>query len=245
MRRTAILALAAITGCATLQGGDAPDPEARFERALAALERQDFPGAYDQLARVYAEAWGGPLAGRALLAMAAVELDPRNGGRRLDVGADLAARHFQHAGHPGWTTPVSQTLYLLAQELGATEARAARAEAEKARAEAEREEARRVAERAEAEKAEAERERQAARAQASRATAQARAARAQASRAEARAAARPLPSYQGPSVSARVRELSGERDRLRSEVAVLKRRLAEREQELERIRATLTSPGGG
>lgn len=248
MRWTRLLAVGALAGCASLQGSDAPDPEQRFGRAMEALERQDFRSAYEQLSLVYTGHWTQPVAERALLAMAAVELDPRNAGRRLDVGADLAARHFQLAGEPSWTTPVSQTLYLLALELGAAEERAARAEAEKERAEEEKqqaqrqaEQAERQAEQAERQKQQAEKEKRAARAEVQRAKAQARAANAKARAAEQEA--RPLPRYSGTSVSARVGELSAERARLRDQVQALKRQLAEREQELERIRATLAPRG--
>jgi chemotaxis protein histidine kinase CheA len=241
MRWTLILAVGALAGCASLQGSDAPDPEQRFDRAMEALERQDFRSAYEQFSLVYTGHWNQPVSERALLAMAAVELDPRNGGRRLDIGADLAARHFQLAGSPSWTTPVSQTLYLLALELGAAEERAARAEAEKERAEVEKQEAQRQAEQAERQKQQAEKEKRAARAEVQRAKAQARAATAKARAVERET--RPLPRYSGTSVSARVGELSAERARLRDQVQALRRQLAEREQELERIRATLAPRG--
>jgi chemotaxis protein histidine kinase CheA len=247
MRAILIAGLLAVGGCASLGQADQPSPEATFERALVALQEEDFQTAYEHLSWIYYEHAHRPIGERALLTLAAVEMDPRNTGRRLDVGAELAGRYFQHPNATPWSGAVSQTMYLLAMELGAAEERLARAEAERERAEREREQA--------------ERERQTARAEASRASATARQARSEAARArteaararaearraqagsQARAApaqpARQLPQLSSPSVSARVSTLQGERDRLAGEVRALNRRLAEQEQELERIRRTL------
>jgi chemotaxis protein histidine kinase CheA len=246
MRAILIAGLLAVGGCASLGQADQPSPEATFERALAALQEEDFQTAYEHLSWIYYEHSHRPIGERALLTLAAVELDPRNTGRRLDVGAELAGRYYQHPNATPWSGAVSQTMYLLAMELGAAEARLARAEAERERAEREREQA--------------ERERQTARAEASRASASARQARTDAARARTEAAraraearraqagsqtrapaqpARQLPQLASPSVSARVGTLQGERDRLAGEVRALNRRLAEQEQELERIRRTL------
>lgn len=238
MNRIRILPLALLAGCASLPAIEAPDADEHLALGLQALDRQEFPAAYTHLSWVATNHGDDDDGRQALLAMAAVELDPRNPGRRLDVGAELAARHLQLPDVATWSIPVSQTLYLLAHELGAAEERAARAEAEKAMAESD-------AARAERERQQAAQQAQAAQAQVRRAEARAREAESAAARARAQArtarATRTLPTLDTPSVSARMGELRGERDRLGEEVESLRRRLAEREAELERIRKTLDS----
>lgn len=233
MRPIVLVMLAALAGCATLGQPDAPDPEDVLGRALVSLEQEDFTAAYEQLSWLYQSYWDEPAGERALLALTAVELDPRNPGRRLYAAADLASRHYQLPSVSPWALPVSQTLYLLAQELGAAEEELERSRREKERA---------VQAQVEAQ-AEARREAAAAgqaRAEAARAREEATQARATARRAQAAAAEpRPLPRLPGPSVSARVSELQGERDRLADELRTLRSRLAEREEELERIRQTI------
>jgi len=249
MRAIPFATLLGLGGCALAGQIDRQSPQEIFERGLVALEREDFRTAYQHMASVYEDQWDRPIGERALLTLAAVELDPRNPGRRLDVGAELAGRYFQLPSGTPWNGAVSQTLYLLAMELGAAEERLARAEEEKRRAEVERR-------RSEAERERAERERRTAQTEARRAAASAREARIDAERARAEArrarteqrpapaapAPRPLPLLTAPSVSARVGVLQGERDRLEAEVRTLNRRLQEQEQELERIRRTLEPP---
>ena len=58
---------------------------------------------------------------RAVLALAAASLDPRNPNRRIDMGATYAARYLNDNTKAAWTEPVGETLYLMALELGATE----------------------------------------------------------------------------------------------------------------------------
>jgi chemotaxis protein histidine kinase CheA len=248
MRRICVLLLGLLTGCASLQAGSGPDPEERLARGLSALEQQDYRAAYDDLTWVYSHHWNEPLGRRALLALVAAELDPRNRSRRLGVGAELAAAHLRLVEAPQWTEPVAETLYLLALELGAAEERLARAEADKAMAEAQaiqaeqqeqkaregEREAEAKAQRAETKAEQARKEAKQAEVEAAQAKRQARQARAEADRAE-----RPLPRLPGPTVPARVGELRAERDRLSEQVRSLKRELSEREQELERIRKTL------
>jgi chemotaxis protein histidine kinase CheA len=239
MRGTLLVGLLVVGGCASLAHGGQPRPEVVFERGLQALEQQDFRSAYEQFSWVYEVYWDRPIGERALLALAAVELDPRNPDRRLYVGADLAGRHYQLPTARRWNEPVSQTLYLLALELGATEERLARAEAER--------------EQAEQARARAERERQAARAQAQQAATRAQRAQAEATRARAEARraqaqrtqpaaapARALPQLSSPTVTARVNALQTERDRLAREVQTLRSRVAQQDEELERIRRTLS-----
>jgi chemotaxis protein histidine kinase CheA len=243
MRWSPVIALTVAAGCASLPGIERLDPEDQLTQALAALERQDFTSAYNQFTQVYERHWNEPVGQRALLAMAAVEMDPRNRERRLYVGADLAARSLQLPDAPAWSIPVSQTLYLLAAELGAAEERTARAEAEKEEAERKAVQAEREKEQTEAEKQSVEAEARRAKAQARQSQAEAARAKAEAKQAKARPAPKPrsLPKLPGPSVTARTQELRNERDKLANEAQVLRKRLAEREEEIERMRETLTS----
>lgn len=189
MRRGSIWALALavlLTGCATLKAPLASRGEERLEESLAAFARGDYRTAQEGLSWV-AQNDADEAHGRAaLLALAAVELDPRNPARRIAVGTDVAASYLALRDKEGWTNPVAQTMYLLGLELGAAEERVEKAE-----------------------------------------------------RAVERANAARLPSLPVPSVSARIRTTEQERDKLKARVEVLEKQLAEKEQELERIRKTI------
>jgi hypothetical protein len=174
-----------LTGCATLKGSLESRAEERLEASLAALARGDYRAAHEGLAWVAEHDAGDKHGRRALLALAALELDPRNPDRRIAAGTDVAASYLTLEEKDSWTNPVAQTLYLLGLELGAAEERVEKAE-----------------------------------------------------RAAERAAAR-LPSLPGPSVSARIRNVEQERDRLKSRVETLEKELGEKVQELERIRKTI------
>ncbi len=205
-------------GCAALQVEREPDPEEKLVEGLAALDRRDYRAAFEPLSWVYTRYWNEPVGQRALLALTAAELDPRNPSRRLDVGADLAGRYLRLPGIAAWTEPLVETVYLLALELGAAEERVAEAEEEEEEARAEAREAR---------------------AEAREARAEAQAARAQAQRERARAQAAPpreLPRLPGPPVTARMRELERERANAVARVQRLERELAECERELARVR---------
>jgi hypothetical protein len=211
MRIAAFLLLGALAGCALLAESGRSDPDEVFERAQEALERQDFSSAYQQLSWLYQTRWDRPVGERALLMLAAVELDPRNPGRRLQVGADLADQHDALPAAAPWNKPVGETMYLLATELSAAEDRIARLGRERDIAQEERdaaiESARREAAAAELARAQA-------------ASARARANRA----ATARSGDSPAPTTVA----------------LRNEVRQLRATLAEREAELARIQKTLT-----
>lgn len=209
---TIVFALVFAANCASMpRQADGTDPEQVFASALAALEREDFQTAFDDLVWVYQNAWGEPVGRRALLVLAAAELDPRNPMRRLGVGAELLADYMRAPGTPPANGPVAEALYLLALELGAAEEQIARAEAEAERAEEQAERARAAAAREDAERTVA-----------------------------AQPAARgPLPELPGPPVTARIRELDAARRALAAENADLEALLAECRAELERIEQTL------
>lgn len=187
MRRS-ILAVALVglsLGCATLRAPFETGPEERFEQALAALGRGDYRTAHEGFTWIAQKYPKDRYGHQAMLALAAVEMDPRNPGRRIPVGTEVAATYLRTADTPPWTQPLAQTLYLLGLELGAAEERV-----EKAEREAE------------------------------------------------RAAAR-LPALPGPTVSARIRTVEQDRDRLARRVEALEKQLADKDQELQRIKKTI------
>jgi hypothetical protein len=122
-RATVLLVLAVATGggCATLAPSRSEDQNARFrlERGLSALETGAYTAAFDDLAWVYSHCTGREAAGQALLALAALELDPRNERARPSVGTDLLGRAITGAEAPRWTRPLAETSFLTALALGA------------------------------------------------------------------------------------------------------------------------------
>lgn len=124
---TVTLALV-VSACATVNVfGDRA--EERLAQGLAALERNDFETAVREIGWVASNYSGDEIGRRALLTAAAVEIDPRNPGRRIAYGADLAATYLRQPERtPDWLEPVAQSLYLSALELGAAEERVAQAQ---------------------------------------------------------------------------------------------------------------------
>jgi tetratricopeptide (TPR) repeat protein len=117
-----------LVSCATLKAPFESSAEERFNQGLEALARGEYPVAYGHLSWVAEHHSHEKYGQQALLALAAMELDPRNQSRRIEVGADMAANYLRLPEKPLWTQPVAQTLYLLSLELGAAEERAERAE---------------------------------------------------------------------------------------------------------------------
>jgi hypothetical protein len=139
MKRTALLATllaAGMSACSALPFNGEPDPEERMQAALASLGAGDLARAQEHLHQIYNTHWNRPIGRQALLVLVAAELDPRNPHRRLGAAADMSAKLLSSARGPDWTEPVTETLYLLALELGANEERIARAEAERDSAQA-------------------------------------------------------------------------------------------------------------
>lgn len=121
MRRIFLLAgLTASAGCAALASADRePEPEAQLEAGLAALEHGEYSRARSHFGWVYSTHWDEPAGLHALLALIAADLDPRNPDRRLANAAELAARLVTSDEAPSWTSPLGESLYLTALELGA------------------------------------------------------------------------------------------------------------------------------
>jgi hypothetical protein len=132
------LVAAGIAGCAAIRPVDNPDGGRLLNEGVEALEERQYLEAYERFTEVYTLHPREPLGGRAMLALAAMELDPRNPGRRLDVGAAILGRYFSGEAISSWQRPLIETTYLMALELGASEYRVevAEAEAEQARREA-------------------------------------------------------------------------------------------------------------
>lgn len=132
-----LVVLGSAGGCAALRPSERPDPSAQLELGLAALAAGDYLAAGEHLYPVYRSHWTEPVGQRALLALMAAEVDPRNPNRRLWSTQDMAGRYLQIPDAPEWTRPVAESFYLLASELGAAEERLARAEADREAAERE------------------------------------------------------------------------------------------------------------
>jgi hypothetical protein len=117
-----------LTSCAVLSGVSEPDAASELDRGLTALRAREYNDARRILEPLYQSSWQEPAGQRALLALAAMELDPRNPDRRLWAGADMAGRLLSIPQAAPADIPVAETLYLLAVELGAAEERIARAD---------------------------------------------------------------------------------------------------------------------
>lgn len=111
----------AIGGCASLIPAHPEELDARhrMDRGLSALDAGAYSAAFDDLAWVYTNCWGREAAAHALLALAALELDPRNERARPAVGSDLLGRAITEPGTPRWARPLVQTSFLTALALGA------------------------------------------------------------------------------------------------------------------------------
>jgi len=131
---TGILALA-ISACGTINSMFNSSAEERFTAGMVALRRGDFAQANTDLTWVAEHHPDKEIGRQALLAVAALEVDPRNPRRRLSMGRELAASYLKLEDRERWTEPVAQSLYLLAEELGAAEERVAAAEADRLAAE--------------------------------------------------------------------------------------------------------------
>lgn len=122
MRRVAAVAVATLlVACGPLRpGGDPPGVDADFfAEGVEALELGDFVGAEDRFRRLAARCEEGERGRRALALLAALELDPRNGGGTPQEAARLAATFLNLPGAPAEERAVARTLYLAALDRGA------------------------------------------------------------------------------------------------------------------------------
>jgi hypothetical protein len=118
-----LTAVLAVAGCAMLRTEQAPERNAalRLDRGLEALDAGHYREAFDDLAWVYSNCPVNENGVRALTALAAIELDPRNRAARPSVGTELLGRLIQHRATPGWVRPMAETGLLTAMALGATD----------------------------------------------------------------------------------------------------------------------------
>lgn len=141
MRRAALIALAAasLSGCAAVswaRGGGGMEPDEQLAAGIQALQAREHLRARGLLEPLFREYPEEPEGQRAMLALIAAELDPRNPERRLWAGADMSARLLNVPGLEPWMVPVAESFYVLANELGAQEERIAQADSARAAAEA-------------------------------------------------------------------------------------------------------------
>lgn len=117
-----VLSLVALAGgCAALTPAPPPEQnaEVRLERGLAALEVGRYTQAFDDLAWVYTHCPGRTAGSHALVALAALELDPRNRVARPAVATELLGRVIRDPGTPDWLRPMAEAGFLTALALGA------------------------------------------------------------------------------------------------------------------------------
>ncbi|HEX6588975.1 MAG TPA: hypothetical protein VF039_08130 [Longimicrobiales bacterium] len=119
---SALLLTAALSAC-SLAGTGSPSGETGRARAIAygmaALDEGDYALAANQLAPVAAICPVDELGARALLLLAAAELDGRNAESRPDAAAELAAFHLARSHPEDWAGAMAEQLYLIALDLGA------------------------------------------------------------------------------------------------------------------------------
>ena len=118
--RASVLALVALAGagCAALGpgAGAPPEPVAREQRAVAALDRDDFESALGDLVWLASRCEAGEHRLRALLLLAAAELDPMNPAASAHVAAGAAATYILSADAPHEGLPLARALYRLAAD---------------------------------------------------------------------------------------------------------------------------------
>ncbi len=128
-----MVVVAGITGCATsrpprqtitpaLAGLDLEPVETEIEkefvRGLVSLKLGDYEQAREAISHVVESCHASTIGAQALLALAAIELDPRNPDRDPATARGLAERYLSLSAKPAWTEPAIETLYLLAVDLG-------------------------------------------------------------------------------------------------------------------------------
>ena len=111
---TACLALL-LVACASGNGAGTA-----FRDGLSALDGARTEEAFSQLERVRRVCGTSPLGQQAALVEAAAALGARDDDRDPQRAAVLAAAFLRQRRPPAWGVPIAESLYLMAQELGAT-----------------------------------------------------------------------------------------------------------------------------
>ncbi|HUF75008.1 MAG TPA: hypothetical protein VMM35_01960 [Longimicrobiales bacterium] len=110
-----LIALATV-GCALGPGAVPPEAVVRTERAVSALEHEDFEGALTDLVWLASRCEAGEHRLNALLLMAAAELDPMNPAASPHVAAGAAATYLLSADAAPERLPLARSLYRLAAD---------------------------------------------------------------------------------------------------------------------------------
>lgn len=121
-KRILLLAVAlAVGGCAALVPDRSPERDAqhRLDRGLSALHAGHYAEAFDDLVWVYSHCPSREAGSHALVALAALELDPRNSMARPALATELLGRVIQGPDAPEWVRPLAESTYLTALALGA------------------------------------------------------------------------------------------------------------------------------
>lgn len=120
---SALLLTMVLPACSLAGRADSPSGEAGRRRAiqygLAALDNGEYAAAAQRLAPVAAICPVDELGSRALLLLAAAELDGRNPDGEPDAAAELAAFQLSRSGPDDWTGALAAELYTIALDLGA------------------------------------------------------------------------------------------------------------------------------
>lgn len=120
---TLSLAAPLLAGCLQVRGGGAParevSPEERLSSGILAWRQGDYRTAALELSRLATDPPTPQFGERARLALAALEIDPRNESGDLANGTALAAELAADTAVSGTTGSIGEVLYLLAREVGA------------------------------------------------------------------------------------------------------------------------------
>lgn len=116
-----LAAVVVVGGCTALVPDRPPEQDARvrLDRGLAALDAGMYSEAFRDLAWVYTHCPAREAGTHALVALASLELDPRNDMARPAVATELLGRVIRTSDAPAWVRPLAETSYLTALALGA------------------------------------------------------------------------------------------------------------------------------
>lgn len=95
------------------------DATYRLDRGLRALDAGRYREAFDDLVWVESRCAGHVRGAEARVALAALELDPRNERGRAGLGTDLLGQLLRDPVTRAWVRPIAETSYLMAMSLGA------------------------------------------------------------------------------------------------------------------------------
>lgn len=123
LRTLGVTSTILLGGCSVFSGeGEKvepqPEPEAPYIRAATLLEAGQYEAAGAALREVASRCESGERGRRALLLLAALDLDPRNVEAEPDSAALMAARFLSLPGLPVSERPLGETLYVLALDRG-------------------------------------------------------------------------------------------------------------------------------